>query len=241
MKAGRILFILLLIIQMNELSSQSKTVAGLFPAIDHSGKLTKKVDYSLYYFAAVPVLDFSSNEIRNETYLNLFYLEQAINYSLNDFWTFTSAYVYQLENVGDKLFSQENRFHLQAKYSKPYAKFKLTYRLRFDGRFVNKPSNDQTPFTSRIRYLIGLNLPLNETLYFTLYEEAFFNTYQDASVVYGENWAFAGFGKNLNQKNKLELGLLYITWNTGTQSWFNQYYLQLTWINQLNFSKSTNS
>jgi len=42
----------------------------------------------------------------------------------------------------------------------------------------------------------------------------------------------------LNEKNKIEAGLLYITWNTGVNAWFNQYYLQVTWVSHINLTKN---
>ena len=53
----------------------------------------------------------------------------------------------------------------------------------------------------------------------------------------GENWFYAALGWNLNSQNKLEAGLLYVTWDIGNKSWFNQYYLQFTWINYIDLRK----
>ena len=33
------------------------------------------------------------------------------------------------------------------------------------------------------------------------------------------------------------MGILYVSWNLGYQSWLNQFYGQITWINHLNFRK----
>jgi hypothetical protein len=114
----------------------------------------------------------------------------------------------------------------------------LTHRLRFDGRFVQNRFTNETPFTHRVRYLIGMDVPINEKLYFTTYEEAFFNSFKNAGVVYGENWAYAALGKKLNKNNTIEAGILFVTWNIGNDEWFNQYYFQLTWISHLNFQKN---
>ena len=65
----------------------------------------------------------------------------------------------------------------------------------------------------------------------------FFNTVSGANPVYEENWAYAALGIKLNEKNKIEPGILYITWNIGKTNWFNQYYFQLTWISHLDFTK----
>ena len=74
-------------------------------------------------------------------------------------------------------------------------------------------------------------------MYFTAYEELFFSTVSGSDPVYEENWAYAALGIKINERNKIESGLLYITWSIGKPNWFNQYYLQLTWISHLYFRK----
>lgn len=218
------------------LSAQNVDVAGVFPTIDHSGDLSRKLDYSLYYFAAFPLINL--NKPGADAYFNLFYSEQALSYKLTPKFSLTGSYVYQRANVVYDNYENENRFYVQAKYKHSISKINLTHRLRFDGRFVENRFTNKTPFTHRLRYLIGIDAPINEALYFTAYEEVFFNTFRNAASVYGENWAYSALGKKINAKNKLELGLLYITWNIGTKSWFNQYYLQASWITHLDFTKT---
>ncbi len=226
-----------LIILSISLRSQNVNVGGIFPTIDHSGTLSKKFDYSLYYFAALPLVNFDKPDISNDSYFHLFYSEQALTYNLSSKFSLTGSYVYQRENVVYDNYVNENRFYIQAKYKHSIKKTNLTHRLRFDGRFVQNRFTNETPFTHRVRYLIGFDTPINEKLYFTAYEEAFFNTFENPGAVYGENWAYAGLGKKLNDKNKIEAGVLYVTWNIGKTSWFNQYYLQLTWISHLDFKR----
>ena len=83
----------------------------------------------------------------------------------------------------------------------------LKHRLRFDNRFVHNRTTGETPYIHRLRYLIGLDVPIKSkknNLYFTAYEEAFFNTFKNPSAVYGENWAYAAIDVKLNDKNKIE-------------------------------------
>lgn len=218
--------------------SQSINVGGVFPTIDHSGTLSNKLDYSLYYFAAFPLINFDKPDVSKNPYFHLFYSEQALSYNVNSKFSLTGSYVYQRANVVYDNYVNENRFYLQAKYKHSIKKVNLTHRLRFDGRFIHNRITNETPFTHRLRYLIGMDTPINEKLYFSAYEEAFFNTFNGASAFYGENWAYAGIGKKINSKNKLELGILYVTWNIGSNNWFNQYYLQLTWNTHIDFRKT---
>lgn len=222
------------------IKSQSIHYAGVFPTIDHSGKLSDKVEYGLYYFSAFPIINFDSPHLsKNATFL-LFYSEQSLTLKLNKRFSFTGSYVYQRANVVYDNYVNENRFYIQAKYKHPINKINLSHRLRFDGRFITNRITNETPFTHRVRYLVGIDFPIiskKENLYFTAYEELFFNTVSGASPVYEENWAYAALGVKLNKKNNLETGLLYITWNIGKTNWFNQYYFQITWVNFLDFTK----
>lgn len=218
--------------------SQSSYVAGVFPTLDHSGTLTPKLEYSLYYFAAFPLLNLKTPNVSKDPYFNLLYLEQALTYKLTDKFSVTGSYVYQRANVVYDNYVNENRFYVQAKYKYSVKKINLMHRLRFDGRFIHNRYTNETPFTHRLRYLIGMDTPINETVYFTAYEELFFNTFRNSGVIYGENWGYAALGKKLNKNTKIELGVLYISWNIGNKNWFNQYYLQLTWITHFNFKKS---
>jgi len=220
--------------------AQSTFVGGLFPTIDHSGTITKHLEYSFYYFGAFPMFNFNKPDISKDANFLLFYSEQALTFNVNKHLSFTGAYVYQRENVTQNNYVNENRVHIQATYKHTAKTVNLKQRLRFDNRFVQNRTTGETPFTHRLRYLIGLDVPIKNkknNLYFTAYEEVFFNTFKNSGSFYGENWAYAALGVKLNDKNKIETGPLYISWNTGGNNWFHQYYLQLTWISHLDFTK----
>ena len=215
------------------INAQSVHVGGTFPTIDHSGKISNKVEYSLYYFAAFPHINFDAPNLSKDSYFHLFYSEQALTYQANNKFSSTGSYVYQRANVVYDNYVNENRFYLQAKYKHSIKKINLTHRFRFDGRFVHNRTTNETPFTHRVRYLIGLDTPINKTLYLNAYQEAFFNTVKNSTAFFEENWAYAAIGKKLNERNKIEAGILYVTWSIGKTNWFHQYYFQLTWISHI--------
>lgn len=235
MKKG---FAFFLILSTLILKSQSTYVGGAFPTIDHSGTLTNKLHYDFYYFAAFPIVDLKKPNINKNANFLLLYFEQSLSYKLSEHFSLTGSYVYQRANVVYDNYVNENRVYIQATYKQSTQHFNIKHRLRFDARFIQNRITDETPFTHRLRYLIGIDTPLNKKLYFTAYEEAFFNTFKGSGAVYGENWTFAGIGKKLNEKNKIELGILYITWNTGSNNWFNQFYLQCAWVSHIDFRKN---
>jgi len=235
------IIICLSILFVNSANAQSSVVAGIFPTIDHSASITEKLDYGVYYFGAFPLMDFKFKEMSHKPQFLLLYAEQGLTYNFNKKLSISSSYVFQQENVNQTNYINENRIHLQATYKHVKNGFNFKHRLRFDNRFVKNRLTGETPYTHRLRYLFGSDFVLkgkNDRLYVSFYEEAFFNTFNGAGSFFGENWAYAALGVKINSKNKIETGPLYITWNTGNNSWFHQYYIQFTWISKLDFVKN---
>lgn len=221
-----------------QMQSQNSHYAGIFPTIDHSGQLNERVNYSLYYFAAFPAVTLKEPDVNTESKFLLFYSEQALTFKTEDHFSFTGSYVYQRANVVNENYVNENRFYLQAKYQHAVNKLNFSHRARLDLRFVQNRNTNKTPLTHRMRYLLGVDVPIKckkDNLYFTMYEEFFFNTVNSGKPFYEENWAFLGLGIKLNKKNKIEPGVLYISWDKGNGGWLNQYYFQLTFINNIDF------
>jgi hypothetical protein len=239
-KFSKTSLIILLLIYTGFANAQSTSVLGVFPTIDHSGTLSKKWNYSLYYFGAFPLLNFKEPNLKQDAEILLFYAEQGLTYNLNKKLSFSAAYVFQKEAINILIMTNEHRLHVQTTLKHALKQMNFKHRLRFDNRFIRNWQTGKAPYTHRLRYLIGIETPLKKSsdkLYFTAYQEAFFNTFKNTNKVYGENWAYAALGLKLNKSNKLEVGPQYITWNTGKNNWFHQYYLQLSWVSQLDFTK----
>lgn len=221
--------------------AQSTNNIGLFPTIDHSGTISKKFDYSLYYFGAINLFNSKINNAQQNTGFFAFYAEQALTYKINSQLSFTASYVYERQNPTYNNYRNENRFYLQSTYKHLIKASTLKHRLRFDGRFVENRVTKETPFTSRVRYLIGLQTPIQyvkDKLYFTAYNEFFFNTENKATPTYAENWAYAGLGYKINKSNTIEAGPLYIAWANNKQGdYTNLYYLQFSWITHIDYRK----
>lgn len=221
--------------------AQSVYVGGLFPTIDHSGKLTNKLDYNLYYFGAFPLVNFNTSTSSDNARFLLFYSEQALTYNLNQQFSLTASYVYQRENSSPNNYWDENRLYAQATFKHTINRMNIKHRLRFDNRFIKNETLGKMPYMHRLRYLVGMDRALaggKNKLYLTAYEEVFLNTFSNAMAVYGENWAYAAIGFKLGKQNKIELGPLFITWITSKNTWFNQFYGQVTWVSSLDFTKS---
>ena len=63
--------VLAIIIIASSINAQSINVGGIFPTIDHSGTISNKLDYSLYYFAAFPNVNFGKPNVSKDSYFPL--------------------------------------------------------------------------------------------------------------------------------------------------------------------------
>ncbi len=232
-------FIIAFFIQV--LNAQNTQYYGFFPTIDHTGTISDKFDYSLYYFAAFNLLNPKINDVKEDPNFFAFYAEQALTYNLNSKLSFTGSYVYERQRPINEGYRNENRFYLQSTFKHHLGSFNLKHRLRYDGRFIENRLTGDSPFTSRARYLIGASVPLNkksDKFYLSFYNEFFLNLNKNPEVIYDENWANVSFGYKLNANNSLEFGLLNIFWvNNKQRDLTNFDYIQFTWVNHLDFRK----
>ena len=230
-------FFVVFVLTSTKILGQSITMGGIFPTIDHSGSINNKVDYGLYYFVALPMFNFKNPSISTDAYFHLLYLEQSFTYKKSEKLSFTGSYLYQRSNVTTSNFVNENRIYIQSKYKHTFNKSRISHRFRFDGRFIQNRNTNTYPFTNRLRYQLGFEKQITDKAYVSGYEELFFSTTKNTIPIYNENWAYLGFGRKLSEQNNIELGVLYVTWNIGKNTWFNQYYLQFSWVNHMNFLK----
>jgi hypothetical protein len=222
-------------------SAQSYHIGGAIPTIDHSGILSDRWSYSLYYFGAFNMLNPEFAGKRELPYFGAFYAENAVNYAVSDNLSLSGSYVYERQNVFKKTYRNEHRFYTQATYKWKSGSMGYKLRLRYDGRFIENRVTQQWPYTSRVRFLAGLGKDLGSSgkWYAAAYQEFFFDTYAKAPVVYAENWAFAGLGYRFHKSQSLEFGPLYIFWvNNARYNLTNFYYLQLTWVSSWSVRKS---
>lgn len=214
---------------------------GFFPTIDHSGALSDKWSYGVYYFNAFNVVNGKVEGKADSPGYFIFYAEQSLSYRLSQNISVTGSYVYERLNPTKTNFRNENRIYFQTIYKPKINRIELKFRGRYDARFIKDRETGERPYTSRVRALIGFSSPIGKSnkYYFSAYNEWFFNTFKEASVVYGEIWAYAGIGIKTNKLGSFEAGPLYIAWVTNEERDLqNFYYLQLTWITHLDFRKN---
>lgn len=123
-----------------------------------------------------------------------------------------------ITNSDDKATVNEHRIYQQFTSNQTIGSIKINHRYRFEQRFV---SND---FKMRIRYFLGLNIPLqkketiNKTFYISGYNEVFLNT---ESSIFDRNRLYSGIGYNINSNIRLEAGYMNQFFETKSRDQFN--------------------
>jgi hypothetical protein len=231
----RVIFSFLLVFFMLSLNAQNLNIAGAFPTIDHSAKLSKKFSYNVYVFSANSLYNWDNNEHSKSLYV---YGEAGLSYSPIKSLTFTNSYVYERQNPFELYFRNEHRIFQQVTHHSQFGNFKLKNRVRFDERFIQNRTTQKFEFSHRLRYLVGTEFPISDRNYILAYSEQFFNTVKHKQRRYNENWSALQLGFKLNNNNYIEAGYLFVSWRYNENgNWFNQHYLQTTWVNKLDFRK----
>ena len=124
------------------------------------------------------------------------------------------GYIYQRTNPFSNDYVNENRLFQQIVYGTDTIMGQLTHRLRFEERFIHDRTTGQTPFSTRLRYQVGLLVPLRGNsleageFYFNTYNEFYFNTTGRSNAFYSENWSYAGIGYQTEAYGRVEVGPL---------------------------------
>ena len=108
-----------------------------------------------------------------------------------------------LDNNTEKVSVSEHRIFQQFTSKQKIGIVSLNHRYRFEQRFA------QSDFKMRLRYFLGLNIPLtkkeNNKLYFSAYNEIFLNT---EPAVFDRNRLYGGIGYRINKNIRLEAGYM---------------------------------
>ena len=104
-------------------------------------------------------------------------------------------------DTDDKETVNEHRIFQQFMSLQTIGNVKLNHRYRFEQRFV------EDDFKLRLRYFLGLNVPLEKTnkYYLSAYNELFLNT---ESAIFDRDRVYVGLGLKVNDNIKIEAGYM---------------------------------
>ncbi|WP_298556416.1 DUF2490 domain-containing protein [uncultured Algibacter sp.] len=133
----------------------------------------------------------------------------SLNYAVSPKVTTTLAYGYAdidsgFETNGPHTF--ENRLSEQIGYKHKLFKLPIDHRLRAEQRFLNKSTSNITH--NRLRYRLGLKIPLNKTLFFRIHNE-YITTLNSKKVTgFSENRFYSALGINVSKSVNVQVGYL---------------------------------
>lgn len=240
--------IIVLIFVCNIGFSQNLTFYGLLPAINQTGRISEKVNYNLFISTTIDAFDEKINSVEYPATDLQFYLQPSIIYVHSPNLNFTGSYTYQRNNPFNGNFVNEHRLWQQVIFSLPISSGRLTNRFRFEERFIENKVTGEYPFSTRARYQVGFNIPLQgrtldkHEFYFNTYNEFYFSLTGAKNATYSENWTYTGCGYDLGKMGRLELGYLFqVAVRNAQQDLRFLNLAQVMWITNFNFKKRSNN
>jgi hypothetical protein len=210
----KISFLIFLLGLFGGLTAQNLTFYGFLPAVSQTGRISNRVDYN--FFGSTTIDAFRST-IGGTEYpakdLQL-YIQPSVVYKFSPNFNTSCSYTYQRNNPLTADFGNEHRIWEQFIYAHSFSKYRFTNRVRFEQRFIENRTNKTYPMSTRLRYQLGLNFPLQgKTLeknefYVNAYNEFYFSLTGNKNATYSENWTYVGIGYHLGKAGRLEIGYL---------------------------------
>jgi len=233
-----------LLLVCNIAFSQDLTFYGFLPAFNQTGRISKKFNYNLFVSTTIDAFDEKINGVEYPATDLQFYLQPSIIYVYSPNLNFAGSYTYQRNNPFNGNFVNEHRLWQQVIFSLPISSGRLTNRFRFEERFIENRVTGEYPLSTRARYQVGFNIPLQgrtldkHEFYFDTYNEFYFSLTGAKNATYSENWTYAGCGYDLGKMGRLELGYLFqVVVRNAQQDLRFLNLAQVMWITNFNFTK----
>lgn len=235
-------FILKLILVSGIAFSQNLTFYGLLPAFNQTGRINEKVNYNLFVSTTIDAFDRKINGVEYNANDMQFYFQPSFIYVISPKSNLAGSYTYQRNNPFNGNFVNEHRLWQQAIFSFPVSGGIITNRFRLEERFIENKITHEYPFSTRARYQVGFNMPLQgrtldaHEFYFNTYNEFYFSLTGAKNATYSENWSYAACGYNFGKTGRFELGYLLQLFVRNKQKDLRILNLaQITWITNFNF------
>jgi hypothetical protein len=210
---------------------------GMLPAWNQTGKIGPQLNYNLFLSNTLDLIPERVNGVYYPATDLQLYVQPSLVYVHSPALNFGGSYTYQRSNPFNSRFINEHRLWQQAIYSFPFMNGRCTQRLRLEERFIQNRTTGLYPLATRLRYQLGLNLPLQGKqlepgeYYLNAYNEAYFSLSGIKNATYSEDWAYTGIGYHTGPWGKVELGCLLQTAVRNPQHDLRFLYLtQLSWI-----------
>lgn len=148
-------------------------------------------------------------------------LRTGLGYNLTEKTNLLLGYGYILSenyiaNTDETFQVNEHRIYQQLITKQTFKNVSIQHRYRFEQRFVEED------FRLRLRYFLGINVPLSKKetnrWYLSAYNEIFLNT---ESSIFDRNRLYGGFGYKISKSVRMELGYMNQFFETNSRDQFN--------------------
>ncbi|MBC7451786.1 MAG: DUF2490 domain-containing protein [Cytophagales bacterium] len=235
---------LLLLLLSNKSGAQNLTFYGFLPVLSQTGRISDKIDYNTFLSTTIDA--FARTEYGTEyppKDLQL-YIQPSLIYKFGPNVNVAASYTYQRNNPLSDDYSNEHRIWEQCILSRNFSKVRMTNRFRLEERFIQNRAKEYYPFSTRLRYQLGFNLPLQgktldaKEFYLNTYNEFYFSLTGVKNATYSENWTYAGIGYTTGAMGRVELGyLLQMAVRDKQHDLRILNLMQISWITNITFKK----
>lgn len=194
--------------------TQNQSFYGALPAFSLTGEINQKVRYNLFTSTTINAFERQINGVRYPASNLQLYIQPSIIFIYSPSLNLAGSYTYQRSNPFNGNYVNEHRLWQQVIFATPLFEGKLTNRFRIEERFIENRSSGEYPLSTRFRYQVGFNTPLqgkklnNKEFYFHTYNESYWSLTGSKNSTFSSNWSYAGFGYKIGNTNTIELGYL---------------------------------
>jgi len=242
----KILTALLFIFIFIQVQAQNLSFYGLLPAISQTGRISKKIDYNFFASTTIDAFKSLQHDVNYPAKDFQLYIQPSVIYKFSPNVNIAVSYTYQRNNPLTDDYSNEHRLWQQCIVGHTFSKVRMTNRFRFEERFIQNRTTGDYPLSTRLRYQMGFNMPLQgktldeKEFYLNTYNEFYFSLTGTKNATYSENWTYAGIGYSYSKSSRIELGyLLQISARNKQQDLRILNLAQITWITNFNFKKKS--
>ncbi|MDB5273567.1 MAG: hypothetical protein JWO58_1934 [Chitinophagaceae bacterium] len=230
------------------LQAQNLEFYGIIPMLSQTGRITNRVNYNFFISETFNLTNRVIDGISYPAKPLQLNIQPSVIYTYSPDFNMTGGFTYNYQRSNpDVPYFKEWRTWEQVVYGHRIAHGRMTHRLRYEQRFIKNENTGERPMTTRLRYQLGFNIPLEgKTLdagewYFNCYDEPYFTLTvppgTTRNALYSENWLYAGIGYQTKKMGRMEVGpLLQFNVRDIEQDLRNLYLLQMAWITNFNVS-----
>lgn len=208
-------FLIGLLILMSESSLAYNTdLYGARPFISITKNMDERWDLNIFYSETLNLVNAERDGVQYPSKDLQSYFQTGASYRFNPNLNFSFGYVFQRNNPFDETYANENRLWQQVVFQYP-SELPLTHRFRLEERSIQDATTHTTQdLRTRLRYQIMHthaftgNTILNNSYYYSVYNEFYFSLTGDKNAFYSENWSYFGVGYQTLGLGRIEVGPL---------------------------------